>query len=108
MAPVVLQRAATAGVESRVCVTAQHRQMPDQVLSVFKIVPDIDLNLMRPDQSLADLTAGISEFHLDPVLKFRNWTGAGAGRYHNGHDDRPALLLQPNPGWARGGRFADG
>ena len=69
MAPVVLQLAATAGVESRVCVTAQHRQMLDQVLSVFKIVPDIDLNLMRPDQSLADLTAGILT-HLDPVLKF--------------------------------------
>jgi len=68
MAPVVLQLAATAGVESRVCVTAQHRQMLDQVLSVFKIVPDIDLNLMRPDQSLADLTAGILT-HLDPVLK---------------------------------------
>lgn len=40
-----------------VCVTAQHRQMLDQVLAWFKLTPDIDLNLMQPDQSLADLTA---------------------------------------------------
>ncbi|MDZ4764052.1 MAG: UDP-N-acetylglucosamine 2-epimerase (non-hydrolyzing) [Chloroflexota bacterium] len=40
-----------------VCITAQHRQMLDQVLDWFKLTPDIDLNLMQPDQSLADLTA---------------------------------------------------
>jgi len=43
--------------EPHVCVTAQHRQMLDQVLEVFEVVPDVDLDLMRPDQSLADLTA---------------------------------------------------
>jgi len=46
-------------VESRVCVTAQHRQMLDQVLDLFGIVPDIDLDLMRSDQSLPDLTARV-------------------------------------------------
>ncbi|HSQ17633.1 MAG TPA: UDP-N-acetylglucosamine 2-epimerase (non-hydrolyzing), partial [Anaerolineales bacterium] len=46
---------------------AQHRQMLDQVLNLFGITPDIDLNLMRPDQSLAELTAAIFT-HLDPVL----------------------------------------
>jgi UDP-N-acetylglucosamine 2-epimerase (non-hydrolysing) len=46
-------------IETCVCVTAQHREMLDQVLDAFEIHPDIDLNLMRPDQSLAQLTARI-------------------------------------------------
>ena len=41
------------------CVTAQHRQMLDQVLQVFSILPDIDLNLMKPDQDLFDVTASV-------------------------------------------------
>jgi len=58
MAPVVheLRRHADR-IESVVCVTAQHREMLDQVLTWFKIQPDIDLNLMQPDQTLAGLTA---------------------------------------------------
>jgi UDP-N-acetylglucosamine 2-epimerase (non-hydrolysing) len=68
MAPVVLKLSQTPGVESKVVVTAQHRQMLDQVLNLFGITPDIDLNLMRPDQSLPDLTAAIFT-HLDPVFK---------------------------------------
>ncbi|HEY76426.1 MAG TPA: UDP-N-acetylglucosamine 2-epimerase (non-hydrolyzing) [Thermoflexia bacterium] len=52
-------------IESRVCVTAQHREMLDQVLGVFRITPDIDLNLMQPAQTLPELTtrvvAGITE-----------------------------------------------
>jgi UDP-N-acetylglucosamine 2-epimerase (non-hydrolysing) len=55
-------------VETCVCVTAQHRQMLDQVLNLFQITPDIDLDLMRTDQSLAELTARIFN-ELDPVLK---------------------------------------
>ncbi len=68
MAPVVKALAGEARIESRVVVTAQHRQMLDQVLEVFKIVPDLDLDLMRPDQSLAQLTASIFS-NLDPVLR---------------------------------------
>ncbi|MCQ3936224.1 MAG: UDP-N-acetylglucosamine 2-epimerase (non-hydrolyzing) [Chloroflexi bacterium] len=67
MAPVVMRLAGTPGVESRVCVTAQHRQMLDQVLELFDIQPDYDLNLMRDNQSLAELSAAIFT-HLDPVL----------------------------------------
>ncbi|MCS6907675.1 MAG: UDP-N-acetylglucosamine 2-epimerase (non-hydrolyzing) [Anaerolineales bacterium] len=67
MAPVVRELAAQREVESLVCVTAQHREMLDQVLGLFDIRPDIDLNLMRPNQSLAELTAAIFT-HLDPVL----------------------------------------
>lgn len=67
MAPVVKQLASQPGVEARVCVTAQHRQMLDQVLELFKIQPDYDLNLMREGQSLPQLSADIFT-HLDPVL----------------------------------------
>ena len=67
MAPVVRLLAQTPGIEARVCVTAQHRQMLDQVLEAFDVHPDIDLNLMRPNQSLAELTANILT-NLDPVL----------------------------------------
>jgi UDP-N-acetylglucosamine 2-epimerase (non-hydrolysing) len=67
MAPVVALLADTAGIESRTCVTAQHRQMLDQVLELFAIQPDYDLNLMREDQTLAELSAAIFS-HLDPVL----------------------------------------
>ena len=67
MAPIVRQLAGTKGIESRVCVTAQHRQMLDQVLDLFEIQPNYDLDLMRDDQTLADLSASIFT-HLDPVL----------------------------------------
>ena len=67
MAPIVKLLAQTAGVESRVCVTAQHRQMLDQVLNLFEVNPDYDLDLMRDDQSLAQLSANIFT-HLDPVF----------------------------------------
>ncbi len=68
MAPVVERLAATPGVESSVCVTAQHRQMLDQVLDLFDIQPDYDLDIMRPDQALSDLTAALFT-GLDPVLQ---------------------------------------
>jgi UDP-N-acetylglucosamine 2-epimerase (non-hydrolysing) len=67
MAPVIHELRRTSAIESRVCVTAQHRQMLDQVLDLFKIQPDYDLDLMREDQSLAELSAAIFT-HLDPIL----------------------------------------
>jgi len=67
IAPIVRLLAQTPGVESRVCVTAQHRQMLDQVLDLFQIQPDYDLDLMRDNQSLAEISASIFT-HLDPVL----------------------------------------
>ena len=67
MAPVIRNLAKTPGIETRVCVTAQHRQMLDQVLDLFQIRPDYDLNLMREDQSLAELSASLFT-DLDPVL----------------------------------------
>lgn len=56
MAPVVLGLQQADGIESLVCVTAQHREMLDQVLQLFDIVPDYDLNIMKPGQDLYDVT----------------------------------------------------
>jgi UDP-N-acetylglucosamine 2-epimerase (non-hydrolysing) len=67
MAPVVRALAVADGIDARVCVTAQHREMLDQVLALFEIVPDYDLNLMRPGQGLEDLTSGVL-LALSPVL----------------------------------------
>lgn len=59
MAPVVNALADADGIESRVCVTAQHREMLDQVLELFKIVPDYDLDVMMSGQDLTDITAKV-------------------------------------------------
>lgn len=59
MAPLVKALKANKAFEVKVCVTAQHRQMLDQVLSLFRIVPDFDLNLMKPQQDLSDITAAV-------------------------------------------------
>ena len=60
MAPLVLKLKSYANViETRVCVTAQHRQMLDHVLDIFEIIPDYDLDIMRTDQGLHDITERI-------------------------------------------------
>ncbi len=74
-------------IESKICVTAQHRQMLDQVLDLFDLKPDIDLDLMKPNQSLTDLTARviiglskvISEIKPDVVLVQGDTTTVMAG-----------------------------
>ncbi len=67
MAPVILALQKQPWAQVRVLATAQHRQMLDQVLSFFGITPDIDLNIMRPNQSLTSLTARLL-LELDDVL----------------------------------------
>jgi len=59
MAPLVRELSVRSEFESLVCVTAQHRQMLDQVLNVFSIVPDYDLDIMTPGQTLSDITARV-------------------------------------------------
>ncbi|MGB1466992.1 MAG: UDP-N-acetylglucosamine 2-epimerase, partial [Alcanivorax nanhaiticus] len=59
MAPVVKAIQAHRSLEGRVCVTAQHREMLDQVLALFDIKPDHDLNIMAPGQDLYDITSRI-------------------------------------------------
>ncbi len=60
MAPLVkMLQAMPDKFRNVVCVTGQHREMLDQVLSLFEIVPDYDLNIMRPNQDLYDITSKI-------------------------------------------------
>jgi len=76
MAPLVHALAQDGEIEARLCVTAQHREMLDQVLQLFAIVPDYDLNIMRPGQGLTEITSRIleglkavfAEFRPDVVL----------------------------------------
>ncbi len=84
MAPLVKSLQACNGLQVKVCVTAQHRQMLDQVLGLFDIIPDFDLNLMRAGQTLTDLTCNIlqgmnsvlAEFQPDWVLVHGDTTTA--------------------------------
>lgn len=68
MAPLVHALAADDRFDSKLCVTAQHREMLDQVLELFKITPDYDLNLMKTGQTLNEVTARIL-LELKPVLQ---------------------------------------
>ena len=67
MAPLVKALNEADGIDAKVCVTAQHREMLDQVLDLFEIVPEYDLNIMKPGQSLYDVTTNIL-LGLKPIL----------------------------------------
>lgn len=67
MAPLVKALEQSQLIESRICVTAQHREMLDQVLTLFEIIPEYDLNIMKPGQGLNDTTSRIL-IGLEPVL----------------------------------------
>ncbi|MCI5137713.1 MAG: UDP-N-acetylglucosamine 2-epimerase (non-hydrolyzing), partial [Candidatus Electrothrix sp. AR1] len=76
MAPLVRALQAADGIEACLCVTAQHRQMLDQVLDIFQITPDYDLDIMRPGQGLTEVTCNVltglrgvlEEFQPDRIL----------------------------------------
>jgi UDP-N-acetylglucosamine 2-epimerase (non-hydrolysing) len=87
MAPLVKEfQKDTVNFETKVCVTAQHREMLDQVLELFDIVPDYDLNLMKPGQNLYDITSNVllgmkdvlSDFKPDVVLVHGDTTTTSA------------------------------
>lgn len=59
MAPLVQQLQKEPGIESVLCVTAQHREMLDQVLELFNLVPDYDLNIMKPNQTISQITTNV-------------------------------------------------
>ena len=67
LCPLVQKLQQQSGLETLVCVTAQHRQMLDQVLGVFGVKPDFDLDLMRLGQTLSALSARLIA-GLEPVL----------------------------------------
>ncbi|MDY4079715.1 MAG: UDP-N-acetylglucosamine 2-epimerase (non-hydrolyzing) [Clostridium sp.] len=68
MAPLVKELEKREGIESKICVTAQHREMLDQVLELFDIKPDFDLNIMKTKQSLTGITNRILE-RLETIFK---------------------------------------
>ena len=59
MAPLLRRLNSEKGIDSSICVTAQHRNMLDQVLDLFDISPDHDLNIMQPDQTLSHITQAV-------------------------------------------------
>ncbi|EMZ5971480.1 UDP-N-acetylglucosamine 2-epimerase (non-hydrolyzing) [Escherichia coli] len=71
MAPLVHEIKKNPELELKVCVTAQHREMLDQVLDLFNIKPDYDLNLMKTGQTLNDITSSIL-IHIKSILKNYN------------------------------------
>ena len=87
MAPLVKEfQKDTINFETKVCVTAQHREMLDQVLDLFDIIPDYDLNLMKPGQDLYDITSNVllgmkdvlNDFKPDVVLVHGDTTTTSA------------------------------
>ena len=67
MAPLVRALQDDPAIESVLCVTAQHRQMLDQVLDLFELTPDYDLNIMQPNQTISMITANVLT-GMEPVL----------------------------------------
>lgn len=71
MAPVVKELESRKEIKSIVCVTAQHRDMLDQVLETFQITPDYDLNIMKPGQTLSYITAEVIKGIEDVIIQER-------------------------------------
>ena len=69
MAPLIKELERRKQVESIVCVTAQHRQMLDQVLTTFSIIPDYDLNIMQQGQTLSDITISVLRALEEIIIK---------------------------------------
>ncbi len=68
MAPIIMELKKQKKIYTTICVTAQHREMLDQVLNLFNIVPDIDLNIMKPNQTLSEITSNVI-VKMDSLLK---------------------------------------
>ena len=115
LAPVIKELESRQEIESIVCITAQHRQMLDQVLNIFEIIPDYDLDIFKKGQSLTDITVraikGLEEVLIKEkpdILLVQGdtttvFTGALAGFYHRtkiGHVEaglRTKNLYSPFP-----------
>lgn len=67
----IIKKSEDFNLEAKICVTGQHREMLDQVLKLFDVTPDYDLNIMKPRQTLGDITSSILS-SLDEVLRKEN------------------------------------
>jgi UDP-N-acetylglucosamine 2-epimerase (non-hydrolysing) len=86
LAPVIFALRSTPCLSITVCITAQHRKMLDQVLELFDIIPDIDLDVMKIDQDLFDITASI-------LLKMKNVISSESYDYVIVHGDTTTALV---------------
>lgn len=101
MAPLVKEfQKRVAQFETIVCVTGQHREMLDQVLTIFNIKPDYDLNIMKQGQDLYDVTARVL-IGMRDVLKDVN-PDVVLVRYDNKYGGCAGCVLSANPGWSCG------
>ena len=82
MAPLALELSKRPGIDALCCVTAQHREMLDSVLDIFRLKPDYDLNIMEPRQTLSTITSkcllGMEQV-LEEALQFIEAVLAGTG-----------------------------
>jgi hypothetical protein len=106
--PVIYALRKDAGFDVKVCVTAQHRQMLDQVLQIVNIRPDYDLDLMKPNQSLTDVTARIIGGRRQSHRRVQARPRDGPGRYDHGDGGGAVRILPENPRRSCGGRSALG
>ena len=88
MAPLVKALEQDPDIQSVLCVTAQHRSMLDQVLELFRLTPDYDLNIMKPNQSISMITSNVL-LGLEPVLQKEKPTGKPAFA--------PSTSIRPSP-----------
>lgn len=102
MSPLILQLQQHSAFNVKVCVTGQHRQMLDQVLELFEIVPDFDLNVMKTGQALSELTAEIllkmpavfADFRPDFVLVHGDTTSSFATALASFYQKIPVVHIE--------------
>ena len=103
MAPLALALAADPRFEARLCVTAQHREMLDQVLDLFGLAPDFDLDIMTPGQDLTDVTCAVLRGMRGVFEAFRPDLVLVHGDTATTLAHLARELLPADPGGARGG-----
>ena len=93
--------------ETKVCVTAQHREMLDQVLNLFEIKPDYDLNIMKSGIDLNNTAAKILTGLNGILEQFKPEISHSSGRHHNCPSCCFSILLQANTNCSRRGWFTN-
>ena len=107
LAPLIVKlKADSSKLKAITCVTAQHREMLDQVLKLFNVVPDYDLDIMKEDQNLFDITVeGFKK--LEKILNGKPGYCTSTRRHNYGFCCQPCSVLFKNQDRTRRGRFKD-
>ena len=96
MCPLVNELKKRENLQTVVCVTAQHRQMLDQVLKTFNVVPDYDLNIMKDRQTLFDITTNILNRIKEVLEKGKAGCSSCSWRYKHYFCDGSCMFLFTN------------